>query len=744
MATLAPQGAQATNFNPAAVSGQVGSLDPTLTPPPASQAAPIPADPNSGRTPVTLGNGSTVYYDKAGTAYDKSGTLVPDSVISTSTIANPAAPPTTSGTPVPVNASAPTAADTFHTSLASTLAAQQQQLDASYKQQQANYQQQIDALNQQQTQTKQMQELGLASEDSTVAKESADKQAALDQEKQQFQDNFDARQKLVGTLQTLLTTGQNAIDSIKNTSGMSSIMNARVSETLASVQGQAGVISASLAAYDSQIGLAQSQLQSAIAAITSIYSDQISYWTNVVNFYTNQAQDNEAQIASLTQEQKGYIDAQIKVQQDSVANTQANLKTLQDAMTNPTTALAYAKAGVSLTDSPDQINQKLAAYAETQHDKTQVISLPNSGSALIDSATGAVIRSYGSAAVGTVPTTVVRTVQTSSGTTTISGYTLKAGDDPYNIAQLYGTDMATLQRLNPGITDWHTLQVGAVINLPNTTDTWLNGKTTDQIQAFNGLPDSEKAAVKQLVTGDALLTDIVKSRGSQTQDQINKLVTEATAIDPTFSINANKQRYAYQTQFNNPNGKEQLQIVAINTALGHLAEFKTASDALGNAALLPYNQLVNYLKTNSGDPAVAKVNTVITALAGELASVYKGGTAPTDQETEQWRNSILASFSQSQVSGVTATTADLISNKMLSLGNSYKNVMGSYPDSPIVNSSQLQQLIDSGVDTSGITGALRQQGYNPPTTTSSAAVDSTLGQYGLGASADSILSKYGL
>ncbi len=213
----------------------------------------------------------------------------------------------------------------------------------------------------------------------------------------------------------------------------------------------------------------------------------------------------------------------------------------------------------------------------------------------------------------------------------------------------------------------------------------------------------------------------MKSRGANTQAQINKIISEATAIDPSFSINTNKQRYTYKQQFNNPNGKEQAQINSINTALGHLSEFAADSSKLNNKLPKGYNQLVNYLKVNTGDPDVANLNTVITALAGELASVYKNGTAPTDQETEEWRKTILASYSKSQSQGVAATTANLISNKMLALNNSFKNVMGEYPDSPIINPDVIQQLSDSGVDVSGITGGLKQQGYNVPITTSSGA-----------------------
>lgn len=328
----------------------------------------------------------------------------------------------------------------------------------------------------------------------------------------------------------------------------------------------------------------------------------------------------------------------------------------------------------------------------------------------------------------------------------VSLYSLKAGDDPYLVAQSFGTDMETLKKLNPEIKDWTTLQPGQNINLPDTSNTWLAGKTPAQIQAYNAVPDADKGAIKQLVTGDALLTDIVKSRGKDTQAQINRLISLATSIDPNFSINENKQRYQYKTQFNNPNGKEQLQINAINTGLGHLAEFNSQVKTLGNGGVIPANDLKNYLAKNAGDPNVVKTNIIITALAGELASVYKGGTAPTDQETEEWRNAILTGYSKAQSQGVTDTTSALISNKLLALSNSYKNIIGAYPDAPIVNPDVIQQLIDSGANVSPITDKLKAQGYSVPTGYSQSVVDATLSPYGFSSTGNvnGILSQYGL
>lgn len=297
-----------------------------------------------------------------------------------SSIGNPIAPPTTGGgSPALPQAQGGSAADTFMSGVASTLTSQQQSLATSLQQQQQSYQTRIDALTQQSKDQQNAQDLGMASLGSTVKAETDAKQATLEKEQQEFQQNYDARQKLVDQLGSLLTTGQQVIEQMKGTTGLSSIMNPRIAQTMTDVQGQAGVITASLSAYDSQIGIAQNQLQSATTAISSIYSDQIDYWKSVVTFYSNEQSKTDAQVSSLSNDQQKYVDAQIQMLQDNITQTRTTANVIQQAMLNPNTALLYAKAGVSLTDSIPQINQKIATQLQAQEQADTANKMASAG-----------------------------------------------------------------------------------------------------------------------------------------------------------------------------------------------------------------------------------------------------------------------------------------------------------------------------------------------------------------------------
>ncbi len=226
---------------------------------------------------------------------------------------------------------------------------------------------------------------------------------------------------------------------------------------------------------------------------------------------------------------------------------------------------------------------------------------------------------------------------------------------------------------------------------------FLASRTPDQVKAFNAVPDGEKASIMQLINGDALLTDIVKSRGATTQAQINRIISEAVAIDPTFSVNTNKIRYSFLQGWNDPNGKTSITRNAINTALGHLADFKQSADALDPGTVRRLNNVKNILTTETGDPKVLQLRTDINALASEIATVYKG-SAPTEKEITNWEDTIAADFSKRQYQGVSDEISKLLTSKITATRYQYKSTMGFDYNQSIIDPDKRQALIDAGIN----------------------------------------------
>jgi hypothetical protein len=225
---------------------------------------------------------------------------------------------------------------------------------------------------------------------------------------------------------------------------------------------------------------------------------------------------------------------------------------------------------------------------------------------------------------------------------------------------------------------------------------FLQSRTPEQILKFNSLPAEDKSVVAQLVNGDALITDLVKSRGEQGTKAIQKYVNEAQSIDPNFSINNNKVRYNFMQGWNNPNGKASVTRNALNTALGHLADFKMNADVIDSGTLKKLNSVKNILSTETGDPNVLRLRTDINALATEVATAYKGGQ-PTEAEIRNWEETIAADFSKAQFKGVTDELTRLLSSKITASRYQFKSTMGYEYGQTIIDPEKKSALLNVGV-----------------------------------------------
>lgn len=225
----------------------------------------------------------------------------------------------------------------------------------------------------------------------------------------------------------------------------------------------------------------------------------------------------------------------------------------------------------------------------------------------------------------------------------------------------------------------------------------ISSRTPEQAANFDKIPEADKSVVAQLISGDALLSDIVKSKGPAGTNDIKRYVNEATAIDPTFSINNNKVRFEFLRKWNDPNAKSSIMRNSINTSLGHLADFKTNADALNSSAIRKLNSVKNILSTETGDPAVLKIRTDIGALASEIATIYKNGVSPSETEIQDWRNTLAADFSKSQFQGVADEVAKLLSSKITATRYQYKSTMGFEYGQSLIDPDKRQALLDAGI-----------------------------------------------
>lgn len=230
---------------------------------------------------------------------------------------------------------------------------------------------------------------------------------------------------------------------------------------------------------------------------------------------------------------------------------------------------------------------------------------------------------------------------------------------------------------------------------------FVKGLTPQGQKAFNSLSDTNKSNIKQLVSGEVLLSDLVRSRGVQGTAQLESLTKMAQQVDPTFSVNTNKIRYGFLQKWNDPNSALGKTRNSINTALGHLADVKEMTTALTPDDLQFVNSTKNWWSVESGSPEITSLQFGLGQLATEIATVYKGA-APSDEEIQQEKAVLGTQLSSAQFNGLLNTVSQFLSSKITSSRYQYKSTMGQEYDQPIIDPDKKQALIDAGIDPTSI------------------------------------------
>ena len=250
-------------------------------------------------------------------------------------------------------------------------------------------------------------------------------------------------------------------------------------------------------------------------------------------------------------------------------------------------------------------------------------------------------------------------------------------------------------------------------------DAALKGKTPQQVATFNSFSDIDKSNVSQLLAGDATIQDLMTSRGVSGNAAKQQLLDKARQIDPSFSEVQSKQRVTFKTQWNNPQGNSYNVRLSGNTAIGHLATLAKWTDQLqNNDKFKSANTVGQFIADNINTPgiseAVANYDDTMEKLAHELASFYAKGGAPDVTSIANERAILDKAKPADILHSIIDNNVSLLSSKVAAQGTEYKNVMGDYPDQPIINLDNMSNLKSVGVDISEPVSIMMKQGYDVP------------------------------
>lgn len=113
-------------------------------------------------------------------------------------------------------------------------------------------------------------------------------------------------------------------------------------------------------------------------------------------------------------------------------------------------------------------------------------------------------------------------------------------------------------------------------------------------------------------------------------------------------------------------GKPAMNVLSLNTAIGHA---KSALDAFGKVSNTDQRLLnvpLNKARAMTNDPNIIKLQTTLNALSGELATVFKG-SAGTDQEIGHWMNALSQDLTPIQAQSAIQQVNELLNSRLSAL-----------------------------------------------------------------------------
>lgn len=183
-------------------------------------------------------------------------------------------------------------------------------------------------------------------------------------------ENYEANQKTISELESMANELQGTIDTIRGKPASAMVTSGRIADAKETYQARASILQATISARDGQMSRARIIINDAIADIEADRQDQLTYYQNIWNYYSDLKDEKGNRIITLDEREQGYIKDKIAILEDDLKTARGNADYITGLMLDPNTASLMESAGVSLTDSPTEVNSKIAQanYEQEQID----------------------------------------------------------------------------------------------------------------------------------------------------------------------------------------------------------------------------------------------------------------------------------------------------------------------------------------------------------------------------------------
>lgn len=179
-------------------------------------------------------------------------------------------------------------------------------------------------------------------------------------------ENFEANQKLTNELDALLTEGNKLVSLEKERAIPNVFVTANVNKKMSDIAARAGVIEAVMNARNGQIAQAYNMIDRSVSAITADRQDRLSYYETVLNFYQNQKDEEGNRLLKLDGREETFVNEQINLLKNDLEQAETTSNYIKSLMIDPESARFMADAGVTLNDTVEQVQAKIAEQSRRE------------------------------------------------------------------------------------------------------------------------------------------------------------------------------------------------------------------------------------------------------------------------------------------------------------------------------------------------------------------------------------------
>ena len=186
-----------------------------------------------------------------------------------------------------------------------------------------------------------------------------------------LEEDFNKRRSVVNELDTLLTQGNNLI-AMAQGAPISRYRSRSTVNAMQTVQARAGVLQAVVSGLDGNINAAHSIINNSSNAVAAVWNDQLAYNRTYMSLVES------GQLAK-NKIEDDYAQSQIALAESKLNQLEQTKAYIESLMIDPASAQFIADAGITLNDSVEEINAKMAEQANLQERNETINELTTEG-----------------------------------------------------------------------------------------------------------------------------------------------------------------------------------------------------------------------------------------------------------------------------------------------------------------------------------------------------------------------------